>query len=74
MNTPMDSKNALFFKASRNALKGPCGFTVVVCQQEVFAVITIRLFGQHSNVFMTDTFFNTDLVPFFVKEVVSPSA
>lgn len=47
----MDSKNALFFKASRNAPKGPCGR----CSPTGSAWgILVSLFGRHCNVFMTD--------------------
>lgn len=74
VNSLTDSKNALFFKASRNALKGLCGFTVVVRQQEVLAGIVVSLFGQHCNVFMTDWhfFFSTRVGSIFCQRSRQP--
>lgn len=50
----MDSKNALFFKASGNPLKGLSGFKVAVCPKEVLMGIMVSLLGWHWNLFMTD--------------------
>lgn len=43
----MDSKNVLFHQASRNALMGPCGLTVLVCQKDVLAEIMAGSLGNH---------------------------